>query len=351
MKIDIGKITRVVSNVAGTAVHLTRQTTSLGWIAAGAQVVAAVTKEFRSEDDPTDGWGHLDLEFGSQFKEVLAREFPMESHSLEAFDVEIFDVKGTKLGWRIYSWGTWGPFVPRGEEAGIRSMLAELLWSKSKVWRWDRTPMGASVLVGEKGMDFDSQLSRDLWGGIEKFLDAGHCRAVLLHGEVGTGKSGVANNIGKLSGGRVIRIPSRTMHKVGDVLKGLALMNPSVVLVDDIDRADPQGILDIVDSLKSVSLFLATANNLKKLDAGVYRRFDADHEVTVLPEVAKRLLGDAPAEVRDLPVVYQHEYARIREVYGEDCQGHVDELVRRREFASNLEGSGADEKCTAKATD
>lgn len=339
---NLQKAAKLVASVTGTAVHLTKHTSPLGWAAAAANVVAAVTAEANKAEDPTASWVQLTVEFSDQIREMLTHVGEMEEVLIDTHSVEITTVGEVQIAWRLYSWGLWGPFVPRGQEDAARKLCSSIFWDESSCWRWTQTPMGQQRLVSEAAVSFDSKLSQQLWDSLKPFFDAKVPRALLLHGEVGTGKTAVAHALGRLSGGRVLRIPSRTMHKIGDLSKGLQLMNPTVVLVDDIDRSgDKQGIIDTIGCLRSARLFIATANNANKLDAAVYRRFDVDTPVTVLPEVVEKLLGsEYPEEAKALPAVYLQEFALQRKLSGQSDQEIVSMLIRRRDFAASLTGSG-----------
>lgn len=338
MKLDVTKIAKVVADITEAAVHLTRQTTPLGMAAAATRATVLLASAVYTTEDETKNWTRLEVEFSDQLREKLAAQHPMRTTQHEGYYTQVFDVGGVALGWRMHDWGSWGPFCKQGQAPAVVRALREMLWDEQSVWRWDKTGMGANILTPEIDRALDSELSRSMWEELRQFQAKGVPRAILLYGEVGTGKSALAQNIGRLSGGRVLRIPSRTMHKVGNVLLGLELLEPSVVIVDDIDRADPEGILDVVDSLKSSMLFIATSNDVSRLDAAVYRRFDSDTEITVLPEVQ----AQAPEALKDLPAVYIQEFLQLKAVVGEAAAlRRVPAIVSRRKRAEKLHGSGA----------
>lgn len=197
--------------------------------------------------------------------------------------------------------------------------------------------------------------SVDAWQQVEPFVAAGKCRAVLLHGEPGTGKSMIARALATRvlrdhGGSLVVRVAvSDFAYLRPSALDGLlAVLRPDVVILDDVDRfAGTDQLLDLLEHMHVYArLVVATANDLKSIPAAVRRpeRFDEVIEVVGVGEhLACSILAEQ-ADVVGLPLLgvvagwpaayVAHVRDRLRHVPGATAEQEVAAVVRRIEEAS-----------------
>lgn len=193
-----------------------------------------------------------------------------------------------------------------------------------------------------------------------KFIPAGISRRVLLYGPPGTGKSTMARKLSSLVGaGRTLRVDAETIEEAPHhaVERMLRLLRPTVLMLDDIDRAEgSKYFLALIENLNFVPLIVGSVNTLTKLDPALLRPGRFDEVITVeLPdlswreailrfymqkyemgetsEVSARALaestaGFAPVELKELVVV-------LSKVGADLTSFEIERIRKQKEYYSN----------------
>lgn len=256
----------------------------------------------------------------------------------QAFETRLH---GQRLGWIVTTWGSVdGPrFAPGFDSENGRLAIRVALWSILGPNLTYREPSMRPAELGQDdvGTAEPSSLADDL----ARTMKPGG--AVLLHGLPGTGKSCAARRVADLLGGLRLRVQARDLSAARHLAGVVALMQPTVVLVDDLDRVPNENgsTIDTIDAVKAAAkVVIATANDVTKLDPALLRpgRFDEVREVEGLdPEALQRVLDRVPAHLRSprleaLPVAYIAHFAvRHRD---RDPDALLDELEERARLAA-----------------
>lgn len=160
---------------------------------------------------------------------------------------------------------------------------------------------------------------------LRAYVKAGEPVSMLLYGEPGVGKSTLARTMAHELHGTTLRLRAdRLEHYAGFLIGILALMRPTVVIMDDLDHADES--LMLIGSMESmrqhVSVILATANDLSDFHGAILRpgRFDMVEHVTQDPKATQALLDQLDAETAQLaahlPISHLYELVRVRRLIG-----------------------------------
>lgn len=351
------KTLRVVGEAADSLVQLQRNTSPLGFVAVGAKLATAALDKI--DRTPLAGWSEvsgvapLDVFMlhvcrARQLVSVVGEE---KAHRR----VLTGTVNGVRVGWVEYERWTDGPYTA-GDPEAARAALRQIAWeSLGSAVKFHQPALGpAELRIDPVDETLPSQTGLDLWARQEPFLDAGRRCSVLLVGEVGVGKSNIIRFVANKAGGMRLRVRARDLENLRNLGNLVRFLQPSGVLIDDLDRAEkPAGILDEIDEiLVAAKLLLVTVNDVGKLDPAVIRRFTDLEVVEQLDDgVITKLIGDAPEEVaarlRKLPVTYLHLFARSVEVLGPDAAiKQVEGLVERRELVRKMKGSGGSKSWT-----
>ena len=201
---------------------------------------------------------------------------------------------------------------------------------------------------------------------INKYINKGITRSVMLYGPPGTGKSTMAKYIAHTLNLRTFCIHVKDMSEFeNEVIYDLVeIFAPESIILDDFDRStDQTRLLDELEFInRNVKLTIATVNDVDKLDDALVRpgRFDELVEVDHLDEDAIRVvLGDYNDEidlVRNWPIVFIIEYVKRRSVLSkEESKNVIIELAGRidkiRKNMSNTDDVRVDKIIDSKSDD
>ncbi len=200
------------------------------------------------------------------------------------------------------------------------------------------------------GNALPSKLASDTAARLDKFVKKGVERAVLFYGPQGTGKSTAIRTIAEHLGLKTLRVSFTTLSRRSDnidmvLISALRMMQPGVLIIDDIDRVeDAASMVSYLDLFrKHVKVLMASANRPEKLDPAVLRpeRFDFAIRVRYLDQgVLMRLVGENVApeilkKLQRLPIVYVNEYVlRLKHLGEEEANITLDSMYARMEKSS-----------------
>jgi transitional endoplasmic reticulum ATPase len=124
----------------------------------------------------------------------------------------------------------------------------------------------------------------ELLGSVKKFFSKGLNRAMIFYGPPGSGKTTFALRLTKALEGSLLVLNGWSLSDrgAGSIFEAINIVNPSVILFDDLDRIDGMEVL--LSDLEKMNrecgltnkLFIATVNNFKKIPKALRRpgRFD-----------------------------------------------------------------------------
>jgi hypothetical protein len=306
------------------------------------------------------GWT---VPYGEEFNEIIVQALAkckrqvvktMDEHKV----VHIVNLKSSKVGW-VYNVKTNFidcVYVEEATELFAIKTIRELLWKRYK----DNSivlhkRVNKETKVDEIRFDLDgskaplsSQLADKTSKYIQKFLDAGLTRAMMIHGPPGTGKSTMARAIVSNLKLRSFRI---RVEDLGDLdnftlSEAIHIFKPDAVILDDFDRvSDQASLLETLEFFqKNVRFIVATVNDRSRLDKALLRpgRFDEFIYVSQMDEeVVKHVLGefsDALDTVKNWPIAYVEEYVKRRRFMSpEETLQSIEELTTRIKLLDSYE--------------
>jgi hypothetical protein len=253
------------------------------------------------------------------------------------------------IGFEIYESWVEGPFIPvDGDREQAHQALGRLLWEQHGGHMLLRvTSTGMLELRGDRLTEvLASKPANDLAAYLARYRVAGHRRAVLLHGEPGNGKSHMIRFAARELGGLTLRVRARDLPHAHNLALVLELLQPSALLLDDLDRVDaPSALLDLWEEIRaSCEVLLATANDITAFDPATLRpgRFDRIMHVERIDEevfarMTEHLDPEITERVRAFPPAYLAELLRRVEVDGsERALTDIEDLEDQREKARSL---------------
>lgn len=191
-----------------------------------------------------------------------------------------------------------------------------------------------------------------------QFLSKGCTRGYLIEGPPGTGKTTAIQHLVRKMKLRSLRIDlnafaagENTVYYseiVGDVNLMVRILQPDVVIIDDIDRIDADDQAQLLRTLEvmhaNCKIILTTVNERRRLLRPLLRpgRLD-DHIMTlgIEPEVLRLLLDEDDYDLIDLmrtwPIAYVVDYIERRRVLGRNAaREEVDDLDERVKYIGGI---------------
>ena len=149
---------------------------------------------------------------------------------------------------------------------------------------------------------------------LKKFQDKGLNRGVILIGEGGTGKTTFAAELARYLKGRLLTIEAKSLNRVMDsgfeMGKLVTIVNPKVILFDDMDRMD--GLDNLFGEMERLNrtrradpiLHLASVNHIEKVPNALRRegRFDEKMMFELPDEPLRRKILTGHLEVNDVHI-------------------------------------------------
>lgn len=298
------------------------------------------------DDSEIWGTGYFDEEgwievFNYEFRDTIIQVLSKYEHSLlktsdENSFIRLVDVDGVQFGWtqRIKFESTSEPVYCKIEKLNeAQDIVRNLFWSKFKekhiVIRNNKqfasTSYALSKIVFEIDDAFNSKSSKkadEYSKYLNRCIDAGVSRSVMLYGPPGTGKSTMARTIVENLNLRSLRIRVEDVSGIenGTLYEAISIFKPESVILDDFDRTREQSsLLETLEFFqRHVKLVIATVNNMSRLDDALLRpgRFDELVLVDKMDgDVVKILLGeyvDGFDAVKDWPIAFILEYVKRR---------------------------------------
>lgn len=204
-----------------------------------------------------------------------------------------------------------GIFCVEGQEAAALSAVREAIWTgvggdldfSSTEGQWGEPIFSLSRLADpsdyvDRKENGEHAVLGQLADRCQRFTAAGLRRGLLFWGSPGTGKSSLARQLATAVGnGRALRLDPEAVTRASSrrLIEMVTLLQPSVVLLDDLDRANGvDGLLSMIEDGAGASVVIATVNAVDRLDPALLRpgRFD---EVIEVPAPSAAWLRDIAA--------------------------------------------------------
>jgi len=258
------------------------------------------------------------------------------------------DIHGVRVIWQKQSeYPLKNPW--HEDNADISNALGRLIWesvgTKAKLQSRTNNSFQREIVPDDLSSVLPSKKGQDLFKDLQKYLERGRGRTVLLHGEPGTGKSQMMKYVASLAGGTSFRVDARDLANLG-LVKIFNLLQPSVILVDDLDRASNSSqILTEIELLREKKvLFLVSVNDPKLLDYAILRagRFDEYIHIDKLDEeiISAKIKGvdeEAAKILRSMPIAYIDAYCDDVEMLGKErAFERIEEHKKRHELVQML---------------
>ncbi|MBL4849422.1 MAG: ATP-binding protein [Planctomycetes bacterium] len=220
---------------------------------------------------------------------------------------------GEPTGFRGPQTQAWaGPYCKPEDRNRLLAFVRERIW---------RERLGSSTLLldvcgpGESGDDdgvsvtavtdsFDFASANEAFNDVEAlarrcgaFLIGGRSRRLLFHGPPGTGKSTLARAVARELGSRTVLLGHEATTRLADasLVQILALLEPGVLVLNDVDRTGEHEALALLHGLESLVdqplVTVLTANDVETLDPAILRPGRVDEIRRIIePNVESRKL-------------------------------------------------------------
>lgn len=348
------KAIRIASDVSDLAVQITKKPSGFGLVALGSKALNTLIEQTsNSTIDFFDSWKVLDLKCMGRpvrdfFKNLGMIYVPIQKDSCS---VNVVTVGESTFGWHQDTDYVENHYTPPGlNQETIKKDIVNFFWEKlNSSICFEEIDRELSFKEDILNKTLPSKTATEIWEKQKKFIQAGHNRAVLLYGDPGTGKSYIIRQIANLAGGRYLRIKARNLGESKYINNIVSFLDPSVILIDDLDRIlDPGSIINTLEEIKvKCKLLLVTVNNIKQLDPASLRpgRFDELINIERIDaEVLEKLMDGfnekEKIKLRNLPVAYIDEYKKLKTTLGNEAIKELDSLVERVIKVKDLMCSG-----------
>lgn len=213
---------------------------------------------------------------------------------------------GEPSGFRGAQTQAWvGPFCRPEDRDRLLAFVREQIWCErlgSNTLVLDVSDPGVSgddeggVSVNAVTERFDFASANEAFNDVEAlarrcgaFLIGGRSRRLLFCGPPGTGKSTLARAIARELGARTILLGHETTTRLADasLVQILALLEPGVLVLNDVDRTGEHEALALLHGLEALVdqplIAVLTANDVETLDPAILRPGRVD-EIRQIPE-------------------------------------------------------------------
>lgn len=251
----------------------------------------------------------------------------------------------------------------------IREKIKSLLWEQFKdkplVLKRNQRSLRSfdeDRIVLEVDDAFDplpSELASEYTKYLNRAINGGVNRSVMLYGPPGTGKSTLARTLVNNLKLRSFRLRIEDVGGIDNstLFEAIDIFKPDAIILDDFDRAGSQEqLLETCEHFeKNIKLVIATVNKRDKLDEALLRpgRFDELVLVKRMDDnVIKNELGayvDVFNQVKDWPIAFIVEYVKRRQFLTKrEAMKTIKELAARVERLGEYDEEAATAKVLGK---
>lgn len=311
-------VTRIAERVAGLAVQI-RTPTIMGSIGMAAAAVNAI-RDMTAVAAPADGGYYVAV---AASRSMLVAAFRAAGGVMDVKQVdEKTEVSIDCDGVRVTLTTSGYLALPNSSEEIIAWATRIIAYGVPDSLRvaTTRTPGTHFDVTRHDLTEFRSLQGQAIAAATAPLLATGRPRSILLTGRPGVGKTTMAQQIARdLKLGRVVTVDNNAVNAVTEQEHSLSLVEPGVIIVDDVDKVDLE-LRDVEQLRASCRLLIMTANNGRHddvLDAAMMRPSRVDEAFEVVSDQAARqppfdLVTDQQwEEIREWPVAFLEE-VRLR---------------------------------------
>jgi len=220
---------------------------------------------------------HVELE-----EEVLLKDDENDSIKIVGFVIDKIDILFYLCNDEIY-----GPFLKDKDEfikkfsKFVFDRLGNMIKIESKMMEHYESVKFSSLNIGTD-VYISTINEKELINKLQLFRERGFSRSLLFYGPPGVGKTTLVGRMAEKMGGKLVILHPDTIDNIEmPLLSLLNLLNPDIILFDDIDRINEfNDVLAYLEELnrfkKANRLIIGTVNNLHRMPEPMKRpgRFD-----------------------------------------------------------------------------